>query len=137
MPNNECIPVFEPADRVTGKVTPAGGVRGKRFLQVTGDITGGLYGTENVNVGECGAGIKSVGVSAYDAVQNEQVPMIADHSWVPMPAGAAIVAGVEVMSDAQGRPIPHVPGTATNRANGLALTSQGTVDADVLIKLYS
>jgi Uncharacterized conserved protein (DUF2190) len=133
MPNNECIPVFEPADRLTGKVTPVGGVRGKRFVAVSADVTGGLYGTENVNVAECGAGVRPVGVSAYDGVQNEQIPLITDHSWVPMPAGAAITAGQEVQSDAQGRPIP----LAAGRPCGLAITSQGTVDADVLIKLYS
>ena len=133
MPNNECIPVFEPADRVTGRITPVGGVRGKRFVTPSADITGGLYGTENVRIAECGAGVKALGVAAYDGVQNEEIPLITDHSWVPMPAGAAITAGQEVQSDATGRPIP----LAAGRPNGLALTSQAVVDADVLIKLYS
>jgi hypothetical protein len=138
MANNECIPVYEPADRVTGKVTPAGGVRGKRFVKVTADITGGLYGTENVNVGECTAGARAIGVAAYDQVQNGQVPLITDHSWVPMPAGASITAGVDVMSDSTGRPVPWT--SAASEANvrlGHALTTQATVDSDVLIKLFS
>lgn len=135
MPNNESIPVFEPADRVTGIATAT--IRGKRFLDVSATPVGGPTGTENIGVAECGAGIRPIGVSCYDAAIGEQVPMHNDHSWVLMPAGAATTAGQEVMSDAQGRPIPLVPGTATNRAAGKACSTQAVVDADVLIKLYS
>lgn len=135
MPINESIPVFEPADRVSGYCTAA--VRGKRFVAPSADIPGGPTGTENVRIAECGAGVKAVGVSCYNGAINEVIPLHTDHSWVLMPAGAAITAGQEVMSDAQGRPIPLVPGTATNRANGLACSAQAVVDADVLIKLYS
>lgn len=127
---NVLIPVFESDRKLTGRCTAA--VRGRRFVAVAGDIPGGIFGTENIRIRECGAGEKAVGISNHDGVLNEEIGMT-NHSVVaPMPAGAAIVAGDEVESDAQGRPIP----LATGRANGIAVSSQTTVDADVAIKLY-
>ncbi len=128
---NESIPVFEPADRVSGRCTAT--VRGKRFVAPSADIPGGPTGTENVRIAECGAGLKALGVACYNGAINEEIPMHNDHSWVLMPAGAAIVFGQEVQSDGQGRPIP----LAAGRPNGLALSSQAVVDAMVLVKLYS
>lgn len=131
MPANESIPVFEPGDRVTGVATAA--VRGKRFLMVSATPVGGPTGTENIGVAEATAGVRAVGVACHDAAINEMVPMHNDHSWVLMPAGAALTAGQEVQSDGEGRPI----GVTTGRPLGLACSTQSTVGSDVLIKLYS
>jgi hypothetical protein len=51
---------------------------------------------------------------------------------VPVAAGAAVVAGVQVESDATGRAITLAAGIAC----GLAVTSQAVVDSDVYVKLY-
>lgn len=131
MPTNESIPVWEPADRLEAVATAA--VRGRRFVAISADIPGGPTGTENPRVAECGAGVKAFGVAVYDAPINGLVPLHNDHSVVLMPVGAAVVAGQEVQSDAQGRPIP----LAAGRANGMAVSSQATVDSLAAIKLYS
>lgn len=130
MPNNECIPYFEPAHRVTARCTAA--VRGKRFVAVSGDITGGPGGTENVRVAEAGAGVKAFGVACYDGVLNEEIPTLNDGAIAPVTSGAAITAGQEVESDATGRAIP----LAAGRPCGLAVSSVGAADLDVAIKLY-
>jgi hypothetical protein len=131
MPTNESIPIFEPADRVSGVCV--GAVTGKRFVNIAADIPGGPTGTENIRVATCGAGLKAAGVSCYDGVDGELIPLHTDHSAILMPAGAAITAGQEVESDAQGRPIP----LAAGKACGKAWSAQAVVGSDVLIKLYS
>lgn len=136
MPANESIPVFEPADRVTGYCTAT--VRGKRFVVAAATPVGGPTGTENVGIAEAGAGVAVLGVACYDGVLGENIPMHNDHSWVLMPAGAAITAGQELMSDGQGRPIPWVfAANMANKAVGYACSTQAVVDSDVLVKLYS
>jgi hypothetical protein len=136
MPVNESIPVYEPADRVSAICV--GAVRGKRFVDIAADIPGGPLGTELPRVSECGAGIRPVGVACYDGADGDLVPLHNDHSWVLMPAGAAIVAGNEIMSDSQGRPTPWVwAANGANRPCGKAISTQATVGSDVLIKLYS
>lgn len=138
---NVLIPIFESDRRLTARCTAA--VRGRRFVAISGDIPGGMYGTENIRVAECGLGVKPVGVSNNDGLLNEEIGLTNDGAVVPMPAGAAITAGQQVQSDAQGRPIPWAgfdpaattPQTGPNPA-GIAVTSQATVDADVAIKLY-
>jgi hypothetical protein len=94
MPTNESIPIFEPADRVSGVCV--GAVTGKRFVNIAADIPGGPTGTENIRVATCGAGLKAAGVSCYDGVDGELIPLHTDHSAILMPAGAAITAGQEV-----------------------------------------
>ncbi len=132
----EKAPVFEPADRVTGYCTAT--VCAQRFVAVSATPVGGPTGTENVGIAECGAGVKALGVSCYEGVLGDNIPMHNDHSWVLMPAGAAITAGQEVMSDAEGRPIPWVfAASMANKELGLACSTQAVVGSDVLIKLYS
>lgn len=129
------IPVFTPGDEITGYCTAA--VTARRFLAPSADIPGGPLGTENPRVAHCGAGKKCIGVSKWDALINENVGIQSDHSYVLVTSGAAVNVGDEVMSDANGKAITHVPGTATNRANGLAIATVGATDLDLLIKLYS
>lgn len=131
MPANESQPVFEPADRLTGRCTAA--VRGRRFVAISADIPGGPTGTENIRIAEAGAGVKPVGVACHDGVLNQEIPLHTDHSVVLVPSGAAVTAGQEVQSDAQGRAIT----LAAGRPAGLALSSAGAADVLIAVKLYS
>lgn len=143
MPVNECIPVFEAGAELTGRCTAA--VRGKRFVSVSADITGGMFGTENPRIKECaGATEAPIGVARYDGVLNQEIPFInIEGLVVPMPAGAAITAGELVMSDSQGRPVPFVGPVATGGSPlpdfpivaGIAVTTQTVVGNDVAIRL--
>jgi hypothetical protein len=113
----------------TGNVsfTADGDVVGQTFVAPSADRTGGPgLSTDLANqfvFATCGAGKKAAGVAKYDVADGEsggvhgQPGMI-----VPVLAGAALTAGVEVMADATGKAIPHVPGTATNRALGLVMS---------------
>jgi hypothetical protein len=140
MPTNVCTPVH-----MTGDLSFKAGaaVTGKRFVAPSADRTGG--GTKGLSTdlqnayvcSHAGAGIKAAGVAMYDTPINTMGGMYGTPGEVvPVTSGAAITAGAEVMSDANGKAIPLVPGTATNRANGLAMTSVAGTDLDVEIKLY-
>jgi hypothetical protein len=131
--DNVLVEVFTPGAEVTGKCTAL--VRGKRFVVPSADITGGIFGTENPRIAECGAGGQAIAVSRYEGANGDEIPIV-DEGYVPMPAGAAITVGQKLMSDAQGRPVPWV--TAASEANnflGVACSTQAVVDADVLVKL--
>jgi hypothetical protein len=86
----------------------------------------------------CGAGKKAAGVNKYDVLSGKRggcygIP----GSVVVMTSGAAITAGAEVMSDANGKAIPWT--FAASMANvpcGLAVSGVGATDTDVEIKLY-
>lgn len=125
MPANECIPYFEDADRVTGHCTAT--VRGKRFVAVSGN----LQTDNNVAVAEAGSGVAAFGVAGYDGATGAKIPVITGNQIVPVLAGAALTAGQEVQSDAQGRAIP----LAAGKSLGKVLTAQSTVDADAMIKI--
>lgn len=125
------VEVFTPGREITGRCTAT--VRGGRFVVPSADITGGFAGTENPRIAEAGASAAAIGVSRYEGILNEEIPLISNNgSYVPMPAGAALVAGNPVASDAQGRPIPWV--TPAHKL-GVAVTTQAVVDSPVLIKL--
>jgi len=131
--DNPCIPVFEPGARITGKASAL--VRGKRFVvPTTTPPSGGMLGTENFNIAEAGAAAANViGVAAYEGATGDQVPLINGPGYViPVVAGAAIVSGDVLKTDASGRVVPQA-GTGTIVA--VALDSQPTVDADVVVRL--
>jgi hypothetical protein len=132
--------LYEESD-VTFKATAA--VVGSRFVAPSGNRSGGGVETglttdlANVyRMAHCGAGVKAFGVAKYD-VANAGIGGAYGQPGriVPVTAGGAVTAGQEVMSDASGKAITHVPGTATNRACGLALTTAAT-DELVEVKLY-
>jgi hypothetical protein len=132
--DNVCIPIFEPDDRPSFRATAL--CRGKRFLAISASPAGGMLGTENMRCAEAGAGAQAVGVNNYEVQNQEEGGMICS-GVVPMPAGAAIVAGNKVMSDAQGRPVPWVfAASDANNPLGLALEDQAVVGNDCAIKLF-
>jgi len=146
---NDCIPFKEEGDRITGKVTPAAGATGKRLAVITGPrtstlVAAGLQGaglvsdasTDKANVysvGQCvTAGVRALGVFAYDAPQNAMVTIIRE-GIVPVTAGAAITAGQDLDADTSGRVVPHSTGIVV----GTAMDTQATVgnDCEVLLLL--
>ena len=143
---NDCIPFKEEADRITGKVTPAGGVTGKRCVVITGgrtstksatDVDAGLVAdssTDKSNVYSVGqatvAGARVLGVAAFDVPQNGMVPIIRE-GIVPITAGAAITAGQDLDVDTSGRVVPHTTGIVV----GTAMDAQATVGADAEVLL--
>lgn len=131
MPVNECIPYFEPADRITGRCSAA--VRGKRAVVISASPPGGAAGTENARVAESGAGAAVYAVSCYDGAINEEIPLIRGNSIIPMTAGAhPLTAGTPVMSDAQGRVVTWTTG---NHRVGTLYEDTTAVDADVAVAL--
>jgi len=133
MPANEVIPYYEVADRITARCSAA--VTGKKFVKISGNrISGpGLSAAGDggtYQVAQTVAGDKAFGVAMWDAAINTMVPVIRE-GIVPVTAGAAITAGQEVQSDANGAAIP----LAAGKALGLACTGAAN-GADAEIALY-
>lgn len=136
---NDCIPFFEPGQHPTATAEAA--VTGKRFVQISGDRFGGpavgvgpephLYTVGPPNTtGALGAGKRVFGVAGYDVPQGGDVKVIRG-GIVPVKSGAAIAAGVEVETDANGQAITLASGVAV----GLCLANC-TSGADAEILLY-
>lgn|ERR1035438_2424596 len=128
MPLNSMIPYFEPGDRVSGTATAT--IVGKTLI----DISGNLASDNTFQFATCAAGAKAFGVAEYNAATGQWVGVLR-HGIVPITCGAvALVAGVEVMSDANGcvviwdTVIGHRPiGKCLNAANPAS---------DAMIALY-
>src|SRR4051812_9382436 len=134
MPANECIPFKLPALSFTAKASAA--ISGKRFVVISGDRTGGGGGgaggstsvgaglssdVENVyKVKTAGAKVAVVGVSGWDAAENEELKVFGMGNGVilPVKAGEALAAGVEVESNASGEAIA----LAAGKAVGMTMT---------------
>lgn len=146
MPANICVPLFKSGEKdQTYRTTAA--VVGKTFAAISATIESGpvittavlpaTYDGGNMKVATCGAGVKPDGVFAYDAASGAIVPVIKKGATVPVTSGAAITAGVEVMSDAAGKAIPWVTAASeANRKAGKATTTAGGADVDCYIELY-
>jgi hypothetical protein len=125
---NEAIPLFRPGSDVTCLTT--GAVTGKRLVGVsaTVDATTGL-----IKVAHAGAGVRALGVAAYDAASGARVPVIAGPGTiVHVTSGAAITAGAQVEVGTTGRAITLASGVAV----GHALSTAAGADVDVLVRLY-
>lgn len=146
MPANECIPFKEPAATFTARCSAA--VTGKRFVVVSGDRTGGggggAEGSVTVGVGlstdaenvykikQAGAKVAVVGVSGWDAASGAETKVFGrGHGTIlPVTAGAAIAAGVEVESDAEGKAITLAAGIAVGQC--MTKAAEGK-DAEILL----
>lgn len=137
MPANEVTEFYTPGAGITGHCSAA--VTGKRFVKISGnrqstravsDATGG----GNYQVAPAGNGQWALGVAAHDAAINTKVLVHCDPGEVlPVRAGAAIAAGEEVMSNANGEAIPYAAGAGIVPL-GRALTGAGLGD-DAEIRL--
>lgn len=148
MPANICVPLFKGGEKdLTVKVTAA--VVGKTFGAISATIESGpeittavlpaTYDGGNLRAATCGAGAKPDGVFAYDAAINTIVPLIRQQGGavVPVTSGAAITAGVEVMSDAAGKAIPWTSAASeANRKAGKATNTVAGANLDCYIELY-
>jgi hypothetical protein len=136
MPDNVCTQIHETGDvsvRATANVT------GGRFVAPSATRTGGGtlgLSTDTANiygVAHAGAGAKAVGVAKYDIASGDEGGIHGrPGKIVPVTSGAAVTAGQEVQSDANGKAIT----LAAGRPNGLALTTVGAADLPVEVKLY-
>lgn len=148
MPANECTPFKEPAVSFTARCSAA--VTGKRFVKVSGNRTGGggqgAAGSTTVGVGlssdaenvykvaQCVAKDTSVGVSGYDGANGAEIKVFGRGKGLilPITAGAAIAAGAEVESDAEGRAIT----LAAGKALGYCMTAVAALGEDAEILYY-
>lgn len=147
---HDVYPFYEPGGFPTCLCTTA--VTGKRLVTISGNRTsgpglsdtaeGGVYRVKQSDA----IGQVTLGVAKTDAESGKLVGVIASPGIVlPVTAGAAIVAGQEVMVDATGRVIPWVPPNLSGNAEalpaiphkvGLCLTAASAAGADAEIKLY-
>jgi hypothetical protein len=113
MPNNECIPFYEEADRLAVQASTA--VTGKRFITpVANRLSGPLIPATSqvgasdptdgarLQVGHCPAGATPLGVSSWDAAIGEGLDAIRV-GVVPVTAAANIAAGAAVEVGANGQ----------------------------------
>lgn len=124
--DNPVIPLFEEGHRPSAAAAAA--VFAGKFIKVGADIqhspvldpANPLVGGNLMQVVQCVAGDRAIGVSGWDAPTiGDVLPVICLPLVVPMVAGAAVTFGNEVQSDAAGLPIP----LAAGKSNGLALNS--------------
>lgn len=95
---NECIPLFEPGDRLTADASSA--ITGKRFCMISANVEGGPGLSTNVTgnnlrAAHASAGALALGVASHDCAQDDKVTLITG-GVVPVTADGAISAGNEV-----------------------------------------
>lgn len=142
MPQNICVELFTDLDDDLS-VRATATVVGKTFADLSADIQSGpditttdlpvAYDGGNFQGATAAAGVKPIGVWAFDGVAGQLLPVKAPGKIVPVTAGAAITAGQEVEVGASGRAIP----LATGKPAGKAFTAQPTVGSDVYIRIYA
>jgi len=128
MPINSLIPYFDGADNVTATTTAV--VVGKTLVAISAN----LASDNTVQVATCGAGAKAFGVAEYNAASGAWMGVVRK-GIVPITCGAAaLVAGVEVMSDANGNVVVW-DGTVGHRQVGMCLTAANP-GTDAMIAFY-
>jgi hypothetical protein len=124
-PNNS-IPFWDDGDEITCSVAAAGAglVAGSRFVSIAGNPANA---PTNPLVKQCAAAEQAFGVSAFDGdASGVTAP---DHItvWhskdkiVAVRAGAALVAGAQVASDANGQAVPFAGAAAGAISQGIAI----------------
>lgn len=140
--DNAILPLFDDGEDITAAVT--GAIASGKFVKIGATMQGGplldlstptspLTKGNLIVVSACVAGDKAFGVTKWDtAAADDVVGLFTGTQLVPMLSGAAITAGAEVQSDANGLPIT----LAAGKANGIAVNTVGAGGATVWIKLY-
>jgi hypothetical protein len=114
---NAAVPFYSEGKEFTCHCGAA--VTGKRFVAVSGNQI-----DERPVVSHAGAGAVVLGVSGYDAALGAGVTVYRKGNVMPVTAGAALTAGQQVQSDANGQAIPLASGVAAGIA--LADAANGT-----------
>jgi len=128
MPTNSLIPYFDDASNVTCTTTAA--TVGKTFVQISGN----LASDNTISVATCGLGVRAFGVAEYNAASGAWTGVVR-RGIVPVTVGAvALVAGVEVQSDANGLAIAWT-GVIGTRPLGICCTAANP-GTDAMIALY-
>ena len=132
---NECIPIYRPGADLT--VTASAAITGKTFVAQTGALVAGnpAANTDSVlmTAATCGAGLRALGVAAYDAASGSRVPVIVGPGHiVPVTCGAAVTFNSEVETNASGQAITKAAGVAVGRA---VSTTTGS-GQELFVKLY-
>lgn len=132
MPANECIPLFEDADRLTINATAP--IKGKRFVAPSQNFTSGPgiptaaqvgasdpVDGSNINAEHCPAGARPLGVSTWDLpVIGEKGGCITE-GVVPVTAAENLLAGEEVEVGPEGK------AAKVTAASGAAVLKTGVV----------
>lgn len=133
---NDCIPYKRPGEDLSAKATAA--ITGKRFVKISGNRTSGplLSTTSEGSVYQAAPAVlgdRAIGVAAWDAALNDIFSIITA-GVVPVTSGAAIVAGAEVQSDANGQAVTLAAGKSLGVClNGVAGAG---VDAEIQLALH-
>jgi hypothetical protein len=101
-------------------------VTGGRFVKISATVeaTDG-----NPVVAHAGAGEKVFGVAMHDAAIGAFVTVARPGDVMPVTSGAAVAAGAEVQSDANGKAIT----LAAGKSAGIAINTVGAADATVYV----
>lgn len=130
---NECIPKYEPGQRITGKATAA--ITGKRLVAISGDLTpeGNIqvaHAVVNALTADTGA---AIGVASHDCANGDLVTIIGAGAVVPVDPNVDITAGQKLAAAAAGK---VAPAADTDTVIGTAFSSADESDGDdVLVKL--
>jgi hypothetical protein len=138
--DNAILRLFDEADKLTCAVTAA--VSAGHFVAPSGNFQAGplldvstpsapLSGGNLIQVAHCGAGLKALGVAAWDCAASGDVLSVYGGGVVPVVSSGAIAAGAEVESNATGVAIAR----ATGIALGLAVSA--AANNIVYVRLYS
>jgi hypothetical protein len=120
----DAVPLWQPADTFTG-LTNAN-VTGQTFADAVATPTDG-----RPVVATCGAGVRGVGVFAFDQVSGIGVTIYRE-GIIPVIAGANLTTGQEVQSDASGHAIPLASGRPMGKC--MADTTSGSA-APILMQI--
>jgi hypothetical protein len=119
------------------QLVAGGNIRPRRLVKVTAtNSVVECTAAGDVPIGVSATGVRNAPYSTLDdgfvAIAGEPVFVFSIGATAPMQAGAAVAAGVRVMSDASGR---GILATATNGAVGIALQPAAAADQiiDVLV----
>jgi hypothetical protein len=132
MPNNECIPFYEEADRLAVQAAAGQTIVGKRFVSPSANrLSGPLIPATaqigasdptdggRIQVAHTAAGGFPLGVSSWDAATGEGLDAIRV-GVVPVTAAAAIAAGAQVEVGANGQ-VQTWGGTIATRPVGVCV----------------